>query len=60
MGVIRTEPTRSGTPGWAYDAFLSYSHAADSRLAPALQRGLQRLTRAWYQRPGVPYQVSCP
>ncbi len=53
MGVIRTEPTRSGTPGWAYDAFLSYSHAADSGLAPALQRGLQRLTRAWYQRPAL-------
>lgn len=29
---------------------MSYSHAADSRLAPALQRGLERLTRAWYQR----------
>ena len=27
----------------AYDAFISYSHAADSRLAPSLQNGLQRL-----------------
>jgi WD40 repeat protein len=29
----------------AYDAFISYSHAVDGRLAPALQRGLERLAR---------------
>lgn len=48
MSAVRT----GRTPGAAqrtYAAFLSYSHAADSRLARALQRGLQRLTRAWYQ-----------
>jgi WD40 repeat protein len=33
-----------------YDGFLSYSHAADGRLAPALQRGLQRLAKRWNQR----------
>ena len=27
-------PARSGTSGWTYNAFLSYSHAADGRLAP--------------------------
>ncbi|MDP9334306.1 MAG: TIR domain-containing protein [Actinomycetota bacterium] len=32
-----------------YDAFVSYSHAADGRLAPALQLGLQRLARPWYR-----------
>src|SRR5262245_49883647 len=32
-----------------YDAFLSYSHAADGRLAPALQRGMQRLAKPWYR-----------
>jgi WD40 repeat protein len=32
-----------------YDAFVSYSHAADSRLAPALQRGLQRLAKPWFR-----------
>ena len=32
-----------------YDAFISYSHAADGRLAPALQAGLQRLARPWYR-----------
>jgi hypothetical protein len=30
-----------------YDAFISYSHAADSRLAAALERGLERLARPW-------------
>jgi WD40 repeat protein len=32
-----------------YDAFISYSHAADHRLAPELQKGLQQLARAWYK-----------
>ena len=38
-------------PCWrvAYDAFISYSHSADGRLAPAVQRGLQRLARPWYR-----------
>ena len=35
--------------GWentmAYDAFISYSHATDGCLAPAVQSGLQRLAR---------------
>jgi len=38
------------TSGSAYDAFISYSHAADGRLAPAVQTGLQRLARPWYRR----------
>jgi hypothetical protein len=33
-----------------YDAFISYSHAADGRLAPALQAGLQSLAKPWYRR----------
>jgi WD40 repeat protein len=33
----------------AYDAFMSYSHAADGRLAPAVQTGLHRLARPWYK-----------
>ena len=32
-----------------YDAFISYSHTADGRLAPAVQAGLQRLARPWYR-----------
>jgi WD40 repeat protein len=50
MSTAATGRTPGAVPQRIYDAFISYSHAADSRLAPALQRGLQRLTRAWYQR----------
>ena len=32
-----------------YDAFISYSHAADGRLAPALQRGMQRMAKPWFR-----------
>ena len=34
----------------AYDGFISYSHAADGKLAPALQRGLERLAKPWNSR----------
>ncbi|HEY3833159.1 MAG TPA: TIR domain-containing protein [Acidimicrobiia bacterium] len=34
----------------AYDGFISYSHAADGQLAPALQRGLQQLAKPWHRR----------
>jgi hypothetical protein len=34
----------------AYDAFVSYSHAGDGHLAPALQSGLQSLAKPWYRR----------
>jgi len=34
----------------AYEGFISYSHAADGRLAPALQRGLQTLAKPWNSR----------
>ena len=33
-----------------FDAFMSYSHAADGQLAPALQRGLHKLGKAWYRK----------
>jgi len=47
-------PERSGLAapapaGLAYQGFISYSHAADGRLAPSLQRGLQRFAKPWYQ-----------
>jgi WD40 repeat protein len=32
-----------------YKAFISYSHAADGKLAPALQSGLHRFARPWYR-----------
>ena len=34
----------------AHDGFISYSHAADGQLAPAIQRGLQRLAKPWNRR----------
>lgn len=37
-------------PGKQYDAFISYSHAADGALAPALQTGMQGMARPWRQR----------
>ena len=36
-----------------YDAFLSYSHAADDLLAPRLQAGLQRFAKPWWKRRAV-------
>lgn len=33
----------------AHDAFISYSHGADGELAPALERGMERLARPWYR-----------
>ena len=33
----------------AFDAFISYSHAGDGQLAPALQRAIQRLAKPWYR-----------
>jgi hypothetical protein len=35
----------AGTSG--YDAFISYSHALDGKLAPTLQRELERFAKPW-------------
>jgi|GEM_PF-2877006 len=32
-----------------FKAFISYSHVADHRLAPTLQRSLERFTKPWYR-----------
>src|SRR5262245_15523541 len=34
----------------ARDGFMSYSHSADDKLAPAVQTGLERLAKPWYRR----------
>jgi WD40 repeat protein len=47
MNPSRTEQTTAGSR--RYRAFISYSHAADGRLAPAFQAGLQRLAKPWYR-----------
>jgi hypothetical protein len=41
---------RGGDDALRYDAFISYSHAADLKFAPSLQRGLRKLTKPWYKR----------
>lgn len=53
MAATTTPPPEVSAPpagARAYDAFVSYSHAADGRLAPALQTGLQSLAKPWYRR----------
>ena len=42
--------SRRPTAAIGYAAFVSYSHAVDGKLAPAIQRGLERLTRPWWGR----------
>jgi hypothetical protein len=34
----------------SFNGFISYSHAADGRLAPAVQRGLHQLAKPWHRR----------
>ena len=36
-----------------YDAFISYSHHSDARLAPLLQAGLHRFAKPWYRMRAV-------
>ena len=32
-----------------YNAFISYSHAADQKLAPSIQQALERIAKPWYK-----------
>jgi hypothetical protein len=41
------EPITTADGGSSYDAFVSYSHAADGALAPSLRNGLQRFATPW-------------
>src|SRR3712207_5686061 len=43
-------PTDHGGRVMSFNGFISYSHAADGRLAPAVQRGLHHLARPWHRR----------
>ena len=38
---------------YEYDAFISYSHAVDGKLAPAIQNALRRFGKPWYRRSSV-------
>lgn len=37
----------------SYKAFISYSHAADNALVPALRSGLHKFATHWYRRPAM-------
>lgn len=41
--------SRASPPAYRYKAFISYSHAADGRVAPALHSALQRFAKPWYR-----------
>lgn len=42
-------PQPAAAEDFVYKAFISYSHAADHRLAPVLQSALQRFATPWYR-----------
>jgi hypothetical protein len=44
LGLVPDPPDRD-----AYHGFISYSHAADEKLARELQRGLQQFAKPWYR-----------
>ena len=47
-------PSNTSDPGrFQYKAFLSYSHAADGRLAEVIQSRLQRFATPWYRRRSI-------
>jgi WD40 repeat protein len=57
MESVPTEPSRllrnghtDTTETRRFDAFISYSHAADDKLAPTLQSALQGFAKPWYRR----------
>ena len=47
---MRCEDNMRNNRDVPFDAFISYSHAADGGLAPAVQRALQTLARPWNRR----------
>ncbi len=50
MDTVESLTEAQSTANTVYDAFISYSHAADDLLAPRLQAGLQRFAKPWWQR----------
>jgi WD40 repeat protein len=46
---FRRKHDRVGKPRSGYQAFISYSHALDGKLAPILQQALQRFAKPWYR-----------
>ena len=48
-GSARIAGSRAAVEDAPYDAFISYSHAVDGKLAPAIQSGLHRFAKPWYR-----------
>lgn len=48
-GYLLTSTVASQKDEFLFDAFLSYSHAADGALAPSMQTALERVSRPWYR-----------
>jgi hypothetical protein len=46
---------RSDQKATLYKAFISYSHAADAKLAPTLQSAIRRIGKPWYRR--APFRI---
>lgn len=40
----------NGKGGYRYNAFISYSHKADSRFVPVLHSAIEQLGKPWYRR----------
>ena len=40
---------KKAAKGFDYNVFVSYSHAADRTLAPAVQSALYRIAKPWYK-----------
>ncbi|MCC7374898.1 MAG: TIR domain-containing protein [Verrucomicrobiales bacterium] len=49
MATVKALEPGHAAPKTRYAAFISYSHAADADLGPALQSALQRFAKPWYQ-----------
>src|SRR5262245_5926485 len=49
VGTRREPQPRDRVLNIMYKAFMSYSHAADGRLAPTLQSALHRFAKPWYR-----------
>ena len=46
--VAAAPPTQGDPRTYEYDAFMSYSHAADDKLAPVLESELRRFAKPFW------------
>src|SRR6266568_2748899 len=53
MKTFKEHEATSSDVEYKYKAFISYSHTADHRFAPALQQALQNFAKPWHQRRAI-------